>query len=179
MSIEKIRAQIKASIWQAIAQSGVDLSSIPQANQEKLISKIADSMLITINSIMSETARVEAPASPNEDDGTQEKVLWQGRPFLSLVETYVITNERLKIVKGLLGRDVEIFELIRLQDIDFKQNVSERMFGIGDIFIRGHDPSNPEIVLRNITDPEGVYEILRKAWLAARKRHGMQFREYM
>ena len=26
-----------------------------------------------------------------------EKVLWKGRPFLSLVESYVITTERIKL----------------------------------------------------------------------------------
>jgi hypothetical protein len=50
---------------------------------------------------------------------------------------------------------------------------------LGDISIKGQDPSHPEIVLRNVAKPEDVYEILRKAWLEARKRHGLQFREFM
>jgi hypothetical protein len=69
--------------------------------------------------------------------------------------------------------------LIRIQDIDLKQGVGERMLGIGDITIRGHDASEAIVTLRNIPKPEEVYEILRKAWLEARKRHGLQFREYM
>jgi hypothetical protein len=108
-----------------------------------------------------------------------EKVLWQGRPFLSLNESYVITTERIKIIHGLISRRVENYELVRMQDVDFKQNVGERMLGIGDIFIRGHDASDPEVKLRDIRDPEGVYEILRRAWMESRKRHGLQFREYM
>jgi hypothetical protein len=74
---------------------------------------------------------------------------------------------------------VENYELIRMQDIDFKQGMSERIMGIGDITIRGQDPSDPKIELRNVADPEKIYEILRRAWLDARKRHGLQFREYM
>ena len=74
---------------------------------------------------------------------------------------------------------MENFELIRIQDIDFKQGINERVFGIGDVRIRGHDASDPEILLRNVGDPEDVYEILRKAWLDARKRHGLEFREFM
>jgi len=31
----------------------------------------------------------------------------------------------------------------------------------------------------HVYSPEEVYEILRRAWLEARKRHGLQFREYM
>jgi len=33
--------------------------------------------------------------------------------------------------------------------------------------------------MRNIKDPQEVYETLRKAWLAARKSYGLMFREEM
>jgi hypothetical protein len=177
MSIDKTRGQVISSVWQAIAQSGVDLSSVPQDQQEKLVGKIADNLLMAVNAMLDE----EEPLTVEEDevDENDEKVLWKGRPFLSLVENYTVTTERLKIITGLMARHVENFELIRIQDIDFKQGMTERMFGIGDITIRGHDPSNPEIKLRNVSKPEEVYEIMRRAWLEARKRHGLQFREYM
>ena len=87
--------------------------------------------------------------------------------FLSLVEHYVLTSERIKIIRGMVSRGVENFELIRMQDIDLKQGISERVMGIGDIIIRGQDPSSPEVVLRNISKPEEVYETLRRAWLDA------------
>lgn len=178
MAIEQIRAQIIASIWQAVAQSGVDLTTIPQGQQEMLVSRVADSVMVTMNSMLE-----EAPPQPPEKEEVVselgEDILWHGRPFLSLNETYLITSERIKIVKGLLARNVENFELIRIQDIDVTQAVGERMVGIGDITIRGQDASQNIVVLRNISSPEKVYEILRKAWLEARKRHGLQFREYM
>lgn len=178
MSIEKSRAQIIAAVWQSIAQSGVDLSAVSAEQQEKLVGKIADGVLLALDSLLDE----EAPALPavdDVDDGVVERLLWKGRPFLSLTESYLVTSERIKIIKGLLSRDVENFELIRIQDIDFKQGISERLLGIGDITIRGHDASDPRIELRNVSKPEYVYEVLRTAWLEARKRHGLQFREYM
>jgi len=177
MSIEQIRAKVIGSIWQAVAQSGVDLSALPHDQQENLVSKIADNVMATINSLQEDEIKEEVNAGIVDD--LDENVLWKGRPFLSLVESYLVTNERIKIVRGLLSRDVENFELIRIQDIDYKQGINERVFGIGDIKIRGHDVSDPEILLRNVGDPEGVYEILRKAWLDARKRHGLEFREFM
>ena len=177
MSIEKIRAQLISSIWQAVAQSGVDLSSVPQDQQEKLVGKIADNAMVTMDSILEE----EASSKPGEEkqDPQAEQVLWQGRPFLSMVENYTITTERIKITKGLLARNVENFELIRIQDIDYKQGVTERMVGVGDINVRGQDASEPQVVLRNVSNPEEVYNVLRKAWMDARKRYGLQFREYM
>lgn len=176
MSVDKIRAQIVASIWQAIAQSQVDLSVINQAEQEALVSRIADHMLVAFDAIIGTEVEnnTETPTL-----GTDEKILWKGRPFLSVVESYIITTERIKLVSGLIARKVENYELIRIQDIDFKQNMGERLMGMGDITIRGQDPSDSEIVLRNIPNPEKIYELLRKAWLEARSRYGLQFREYM
>jgi len=177
MSIQQTRASIVSAIWKSIAQSKVDLVSVPADQQEKLVDFIADQVLTTVDQIINEENPV--PEAIVQDLSDEEKILWEGRPILSLVETYLITTERLKIVRGFVSRDVEIFELIRLQDIDYKQHLGERMLNIGDITIRGQDLSKDRLVLRNIQDPEKVYEILRKAWLAARKRHGLQFREFM
>jgi hypothetical protein len=177
MEIQQARAQMVGSIWRAIAQSGVDMAALPHEQQEKLVNKIADNVMIEMNTLLDE---ISPPAAAEEPvDENAEQILWKGRPFLSLIETYLVTSERIKIVKGMLGRGVENFELIRIQDIDLSQGVGERILGIGDITIQGHDPSDPKVVLRNIAKPEEVYEILRRAWLDARKRYGLQFREYM
>lgn len=182
ISIEKIHEKIKSNIWQGIAQSNIDLSSLPNADQEKMVAKISEKMMDTFNTLLDEVAPEQAKINLSDQEGTdahEERILWRGRPFLSLVEDYVITNERIKIVQGLLSKDIENFELIRVQDIDLRRAAHERLFNLGDIHIMGHDPSDPSITLRNISDPEGVYELLRRAWLEARKRHGLQFREFM
>ena len=175
MNLKEIHAQIVASIWRAIAQSKVDLSSVPQDQRDEMVNQIADNVLVTVNDLLDQVKEEPAVELAEGD----EKVLWQGRPFLSLVESYVLTNERLKIVKGLLSRDIENFELIRVQDIDLSLNVTDRILGIGDIVIKGADPSSPEVIIRNINNPQEVYEIMRRAWLEARKKHGLQFREFM
>ena len=191
MKIETVRTQLISSIWQAVAQSSVDLSGIPQKEQDDLVRTIADRVMITIDALLDEAVEAEMQGQPVNEKGADliedkksgeefnEKVLWQGRPFLSLVEKYIVTNERIKIIHGMLSRKIENFELIRVQDIDFKQNVGERVLGIGDIFIHGHDPSDPQVTLRNVRKPEEVYETLRRAWMDARKRHGLQFSEFM
>ena len=172
MSDQSFRSQIIASIWQGIARSSVDLSAMSDQDQQALVDEIATAVVNGLD----ETA--DAKLSP-VDSGEEERVYWEGRPLLSLRESYVVTSERIKIVSGLLSRHVENYELIRVQDIDYKQGLFERLLGIGDITIQGQDASEPVITLRNIGQPERVYEVLRRAWLAARKRHGLQFREYM
>jgi membrane protein YdbS with pleckstrin-like domain len=177
MTIEKTRAQITGAIWQAFAQTEADLAALPREEQEKLVKEIADQVMIAMDRILDDVPRPEIAEEGGDEFDEQE--IWEGRPFLSLVESYVITSERVKIVRGMFSRDIENFELIRVQDIDLKQGVNERLLGIGDITIRGHDSSDPQIVLRNVSKPEDVYELLRRAWLDARKRHGLQFREFM
>ncbi|ABQ92052.1 MULTISPECIES: PH domain-containing protein [unclassified Roseiflexus] len=174
MTLEQNRARVVAAVWQAIAQSGVDLSSVPRDQQDRLVAAIADTLLPTVNQMLDEVApRVSAEVSG------EERVLWEGRPFLSITERYVLTTERVRIYRGLIGRNIDDIELVRLQDIDFTQNAGERIFGIGDIHLRGADPSTPEVTLRNVHQPEEVRELIRRAWLDARKRYGVSFREQM
>lgn len=175
-TVEQYRAKLKSAVWKAVADSGVDLSAISAEQQARLVDAVADEGLAMVNEILDEAARAEKGNVTLEGE---EQIIWEGRPFLSQVESYMITSERVKISKGLLGKDYENFELIRIQDIDVSRGLGERMMGLGDIQIKGADPSTPEIVLRNIKDPTAVYEALRKAWLAARKRYGLIFREEM
>jgi len=134
MSIEKIRTQIIASIWQAFAQSETDLSAVPHNQQEELVNKIADNVMLAMDKMMDEA--VQEVRTGSMEDEYEEPILWEGRPFLSIVEDYLLTTERISIVSGFLSRKIENFELIRVQDIDYKQGITERMLGIGDIFIK-------------------------------------------
>lgn len=174
MNLDQNRARVIAAIWQAIAQSGVDLSAMPREEQDRLVATIADNLLSTVNQMLDEVA----PQVSAEVSG-EERVLWEGRPFLSITERYVVTTERVRIYRGLIGRTIDDIELVRLQDIDFTQNAGERILGIGDIHLRGADPSTPEVTLRNVHQPEEVRELIRRAWLDARKRYGVSFREQM
>jgi hypothetical protein len=177
MSIDQIRTKVKSSVWQALAQSGVNLSAVSSEDQNKLVDTIADHVLVVMNDVLDEIPKPTPTTNP-ELVG-EEKILWQGRPFLSLNEYYTVTTERIKIIHGLIGKDIDNYELIRVQDIDVTQSFGERIMGLGDIHIKGHDASNPDVVLNNIKDPTAVYELLRKTWLSARKRYGLQFREQM
>jgi hypothetical protein len=174
VNLDQNRARVIAAIWQAIAQSGVDLSAMPREEQDRLVVTIADNLLSTVNQMLDEIA----PQVSAEVSG-EERVLWEGRPFLSITERYVVTTERVRIYRGLIGRTIDDIELVRLQDIDFMQNAGERILGIGDIHLRGADPSTPEVTLRNVHQPEEVRELIRRAWLDARKRYGVSFREQM
>lgn len=176
MTLDQHRARMKSAVWKAIAQSGVDVTALPSEQQAKIVDAVADEGLVVLNEILDTVSQKDSVKPPLEGE---ETIVWQGRPFLSLIENYIITSERIKIAHGLIGKDYENFELVRIQDIDVSQGMGERIMGLGDIHIKGADPSTPDITLRNIDQPQEVYEKLRKAWLAARKRYGLIFREEM
>ena len=180
MSIDQHRAMLTGRIWQAIAQSGVDLSTLTREQQERLVAAIADGVLVGVDDLLGQIAPAAEPdAAVEPADPAAERTLWEGRPFLSLTERYTVTTERVRIQRGLFGKDFEDIELIRLQDIDRDQSMGERMLNIGDITLRSADPSRPAAMLRNVASPDEVHELIRRAWLEARKRYGFQFREQM
>lgn len=181
-SVEEVRSKVSARIWQSMAQSGVEGSSIPEEQLQALVNSITDGVLVAVNEVLADVNSVglaESVPTTELADDEEEVVLWEGRPFLSLVETYMLTSERLRITRGLVTKDRQDIELVRLQDIDHKQNLSERVLNVGDIIVHSHDPSAPEVTLRNITNPMEVHEMIRRAMLDARKRHRHTFQEEM
>ena len=174
MTMNEAHARIKARVWQEIAQMNLDVSGVDKVTMDALVDLVTESALLEVDEMIEEETK-ETAVSGDDD----EQVLWKGRPFLSAVTHYTITNERIKIRSGLLGKAYEYVELIRVQDVDYSQSFGERLFKIGDITIRSHDSSDPEITLENVQAPDAVYEILRKALKAARKEHNFSYREEM
>jgi Bacterial PH domain len=188
MGIEQHRDRVIGRIKQAISQSGINMSAIPADQQDRLVNTIGDGMLFEFDAILDamSAAATTTTAAPSTDpaalatsDTHDEQVLWEGRPFLSLTERYVLTTDRIRMFSGLLSKGVENIELVRLQDVDYTQGLSERVLGIGDIALRSADASDPVTMLNNVKDPEQVSALIRKAWLDARKRYGVRFREEM
>lgn len=182
MSLSETQSQVVAKVWKAIAQSKIDISTIDKEELENLIELITYTVLAEIDNTMdaSEAADEDATSSYYPPaDAEEEKVLWKGRPFLSISEHYLITNQRVRIVRGLLGKKRKDIELIRIQDLDQTQTLRERTLNLGDITIHSHDRSDPVLILNNIHQPEEVHEILRQAVLSVRKKSKLTFQEEM
>lgn len=191
MSISETSAHLKSQVWQAIAQSKLDLSSLPDATLEALVSIVSEAALQEMDAQMGRAVAEQNPAvsaplmaqtpaaaaaAPLPDD---ERVLWEGRSFLSLTKYYQITSERVRFSQGMLSKDREDIELVRIQDIDQTQTFGERLLNVGDIIISSHDTTQPKLVLENVGDVQRVHEILRRAVLDARQRYNFMYREEM
>jgi hypothetical protein len=191
MSLNETHARIKSRVWKEIAQAKIDVSKLDKDTVELLVDLATEAALLEMDEAFSQTLADTAlaeekavptrPGMPEQSilDDHKEDLLWEGRPFLSLVMQYTITDERIRITEGLLSKVRDNIELVRIQDMSYSQTLSERMLNLGDVTIRSNDATHPLIILRNIKDPETVYEILRRAVLSARKRHGFTYREHM
>lgn len=179
MSVEATRARIKARVWQNLAQSEESWREVPREQVEKLVDLVTDAALIEVDSDLSEESARLAPKAAGPAGVEDETILWEGRPFLSLSERYIITSERVRVISGLLGKERVDIELVRIQDFDQTQTVRERLLNLGDLTIHSHDRSHPVVVLNNIADPQSVHEILRRAVLDARQRYRLSYREEM
>jgi len=179
MSIEKTEARMKANIWKAIAQNDVDLSGLDKETHNRLIETVTAAALLELDHDIDESIGDSRPATVALLDDDKEDILWEGRPFMSVTRYYIVTDERIRISEGFLGKTYENIELVRIQDVDYSQTMSERVLKIGDINIHSHDTSHPAIILENVKNPASLYEILRRAVLAARKKHNFSYREEM
>ena len=179
MTVEQSRERVKSSIWQSIAQSGVKIDAVPTDQLDVLVNAITDGVLVAVDDLLEDSGMAGRQDSAFAPLADEEVVLWEGRPFLSLVVHYRITNQRVRIESGFLGKDRDDIELVRIQDIDHNQGLTERMLNIGDIRLASADPSKPDAVLRNVKDPVAVHEILRRAMLDARKRYRYSVQEEM
>jgi hypothetical protein len=181
VNVNEVRATIRGQIWQTFAQSGINFSVVPKADLEKLVDQITDDVLKQVNNLLGESGAVPELLINRGAmaDTEEEQELWRGRPFLSIFEHYTVTNQRIRIVSGFLGRDHENIELVRINDLDWDHSLVERALGIGDIFLHSVDRTDPDAVLRNVSDPAKVFEIIRRAMLAARARHHVIYEQQM
>ncbi len=112
----------------------------------------------------------------------QEEVLWEGKPYLKEIArntNYVVTNQRILITTGLLGRKEEQIDLARVKDIRMTQGLSDRIMGIGQIEIISTDPSTPEFRLVGVKDPQRVRDLIWEATNRRRKEMGIRHREIL
>lgn len=176
MTAPDTHAHVKARIWKEIAQADLDLSALPKETLDQLVNLAAEAALVEVDDRLN--ASLEA-SKPQDELESEENILWEGRPFLSIATRYVITNERIRIIEGILGKTREDIELVRVQDIDQSQTLRERMLKLGDVMVKSHDDTRPTMVLNNVKNPEEVHEILRRAVIAAREKYRLSYREEM
>jgi uncharacterized membrane protein YdbT with pleckstrin-like domain len=148
---------------------------------------------------------MEASPDGHDDggDGVEERVLFEGHPALipSLgallvciltlglatlyfwirrsATHYKITTERLVVERGLFSKRMDQIDIYRINDYVVELPFSQRVMGNGNLVVTAMDTSNPVLTLAHLkTDVRELYEQLRKATEAEKRRRGVRMIDY-
>ena len=84
---------------------------------------------------------------------------------------YRLTNYRLFKETGILSREHNEIELVRIDDVSVRQNILQRIFNVGVITVLApHDQTEPRLELFGIENPIEVKEMIRNN--VRRRRQG-------
>ncbi|NQX44442.1 PH domain-containing protein [Paenibacillus tritici] len=132
-------------------------------------------------------AAAQRPAAGRRSGSGTEQELWQGKPagisdrlkgLVGLNSTkYTITSQRIMVKSGLIGKDVEEIELLRVNDFSVSQSVMQRMLGIGTLIILSDDASSPQLPFYRIRKVQDVKDILRQAVRDEKIANNISYRE--
>lgn len=97
-------------------------------------------------------------------------ILWKST-IEKLSTRYRLTTHRLFVETGILSRELNEIELVRVDDVAVRQNVIQRIFNVGVVtVIAPHDQTEPRLELVGIENPIEVKEMIRNS--VRRRRQG-------
>lgn len=73
-------------------------------------------------------------------------------------QRFVIDDPEIRSRQGLLSRNTQSINIGDVRNIDVKQNVEERLLGIGDVHFSSSADAGTEVSFHGIGDPVGVKE---------------------
>ncbi len=85
--------------------------------------------------------------------------------FVRRVATrYTITNRRLNVKRGIIARDVQETRTERIQDVNYRQTVWQRLLQIGDVdFDTAAQDADGDFVFAGVAQPERVVARVHEA----------------
>ena len=84
-----------------------------------------------------------------------------------------LTSRRIEIEAGLISKRIDTLELWRVRDVEFRQSLLDRLFGVGCIKVTAHDDGHPALDLRGIPGGRAIYDRLMSAVMLARQQRGV------
>lgn len=88
--------------------------------------------------------------------------------------TYTITDRRLNIKRGLLSREIQETRLERVQNVNYKQSVYQRIMQIGDVDFDTAATDDYNFVFYGVADPgEVVHSVDQATGAHAAGTHGL------
>ncbi len=77
-------------------------------------------------------------------------------------QTYELTNERIKIISGVLNKKTEEIELYRVKDSSIEEPFFYRLIGVGNVQLETSDRSLPSLTIEALPKAKEFRENLRE-----------------
>jgi uncharacterized membrane protein YdbT with pleckstrin-like domain len=77
--------------------------------------------------------------------------------------TYTITNRRLNIKRGIVSREIQETRLERVQNVNYRQSVYQRLMQIGDVDFDTAATDDYNFIFVGVADPSGVVHAVDQA----------------
>ncbi len=111
-------------------------------------------------------------------------ILWKDRkrPIFGLpisFTKYILTEEKLLIDTGIISRTQEEIRLYRITDFSVRQNLFQRIFGVGNIYISSSDNTQGEFIIHEVKKPYEVKELLSDMVEKERENKGIVTNEFL
>ena len=99
------------------------------------------------------------------EDAEKKEILWKDkkRPFFGLplsFTKYTLWTDKLLIDKGFFVRKQNEVRLYRIVDFSVRQNIIQRIFGVGDIVVSSSDNSEADFVIKEVKKPYQVKDMI-------------------
>jgi membrane protein YdbS with pleckstrin-like domain len=86
---------------------------------------------------------------------------------------YEVSADRIEWSRGILDRRVDNVDMFRVIDLKMRRSLLDCIFGIGTVALLTTDKSDPEFVFEKVRDCRYLYDVIKKASLAADRRTGV------
>jgi membrane protein YdbS with pleckstrin-like domain len=87
--------------------------------------------------------------------------------------SWKVTSRRIETESGWLSRSLDTLELWKVQDVEFRQTILQRMLGVGTLFVKAHDPQEPALCILGVPGSRDIYDRLMSAVMSARQQRGV------
>ncbi|MBW8059586.1 MAG: PH domain-containing protein [Solirubrobacterales bacterium] len=88
--------------------------------------------------------------------------------------TYTITSRRLNIKRGIVSREVQETRLERVQNVNYRQSIYQRIMQIGDVDFDTAATDDYNFIFAGVADPgEVVHRVDRATGATAAGAHGL------
>jgi uncharacterized membrane protein YdbT with pleckstrin-like domain len=88
--------------------------------------------------------------------------------------TYTITNRRLNIKRGLISREIQETRLERVQNVNFRQSVYQRLMQIGDVDFDTAATDDYNFIFAGVANPgDVVHRVDQATGVASAGSHGL------